>query len=182
MPRLEFSLNLLKTCSGDFFFSRHEMQPPIAVLLLTPAGVCSLNNVLSKAINCWFVFHLLGRILISREKPCRLDSLYAVFLTFCPFCAFRPLKCLFSLEFAVLKLTLPLTYCSSLYHASDLTSVIVLPYLYLCCWQWCYGHLLEKWKHRTFCCLKKKKKTWQCNFSDDEGFICKRDTMAHKCN
>lgn len=72
--------------------------------------------------------------------------------------SFRLLKCLFSLEFAVLKLTLLLTYCSSLYHASDLTSVIVLPYLYLCCWQWTYGHLLEKWKHRTFCCLNKKKK------------------------
>lgn len=45
------------------------MQPPIATLLLTPAGVCSLNNALSKAINCWFVFHLVGRIPISREKP-----------------------------------------------------------------------------------------------------------------
>lgn len=42
------------------------MQPPIATLLSTPAGVCSINN--AKSINHWFVFHLVGRIPISREK------------------------------------------------------------------------------------------------------------------
>lgn len=29
---------------------------------------------------------------------------------------------------------------------------------------------------------KKKPKKRQCNFSDDEGLICKRNMMAHKCN
>lgn len=141
------------------------MQPPIFALLVNPAGACASKGALSVVITCWFLLHLLGRPTISREKPAdwtHYVDLYAAFLTvkrfspaaFVVHWAASKAPVLISIC-CVLRLT-PVDIAHCFTHACSLTSVIMLHCLCFCCWRWTYGHLLEKWKRRTFWCLNKK--------------------------
>lgn len=162
---LETQFESIKNILGGFVFNTHEMQPPIFALLV---------NLLVRALQ---------RVHCPQSSPVGLYSIYWVgpqfpeknlqiglimcnyMLRFPPsaafvvhWAAFRPSKAPVLISICcVLKLT-PVDKAHCFTHAWSLTSVIMLHGLCFCCWRWTYGHLFEKWKHRTFWCLNKKKK------------------------